>query len=999
MFQTGLYESLITTLIQKKILEHDGEFYIGKKEIEPAEVALRLSQFLSRVLFIALGSVDDTEDKIGKQFQLSNDLIRWLQQYLHDVDLGDNILETEGRLLTAILSLKDPVAANLSEYVQKITPQSGLTQSELFIGSNAGISLESEFKKEILSADEICWLVSFIKWNGIRIFSRELEEFTRNGRKIRIITTTYMGATDPKAIDYLANLPNTEIKISYDTSNDRLHAKSYLFNRITDFNTAYIGSSNISRPAFTNGLEWNIKVTSQEIPHIIRKFQSTFDTYWAAPNFDLYDGTNPEHRARLNEEIGRARGRSIDTGRIVYYDLEPHQFQKVILDRLEAEREVHHRWKNLVVAATGTGKTIISAFDFRRFIQLKPDARLLYVAHREEILRQARQTFRDVLRNGEFGDLWVGDSKPKKYDRLFVSVQTLNLQLPDLHLTENYYDFIIVDEVHHIAAESYRQIINFFAPQILLGLTATPERQDGADILTDFCGTIAAELRLPDAINQQFLCPFQYFGLDDTVDLSNVQWERGHYVPAELTKLYTSNDHRTFHIIRNLQDIVVDITRFKALGFCVSQEHARYMAFKFNEKNISSAVLTSENSEERQKLRNDLVNGKINILFVVDIFNEGVDIPEIDTVLFLRPTESLTIFLQQLGRGLRKLPGKEFLTVLDFVGNARREYDFTQKFRALTGKSHVSIDEEVLNDFPHLPLGCSIILEERAKEIILSNIKNAVYNRSGITLLLRQYREHSSLPLTLKNFLHINPTVSLEDIYKPKINGGGGWNRLCLLAEVKNCQIDLRIEKVISRIIRNRILQCTSRSYLQFIKRMLNADFKWSKTDSIENQFAIMLFSDLWQETGANVGFKSIEEAFGAVAKDPILVEELSDVVEIVMDRLDFIERPMDIGEPCVLMLHARYTRDEILAAFGELSFDRRPPSQSGLVELKDRNLEVLFVTLQKTVKHFSPTTLYQDYALSPTKFHWQSQNIASDERGRGLSYVRQRERTCPISC
>ncbi|WP_319559691.1 DEAD/DEAH box helicase [Marispirochaeta sp.] len=384
------------------------------------------------------------------------------------------------------------------------------------------------------------------------------------------------------------------------------------------------------------------------------------------------------------------------------------------------ERTIHNRYRNLVVAATGTGKTVISAFDFRAFYKKNPSARLLYVAHREEILRQARATFRAVLLQQTFGELWVGGNQPEHFRQLFVTVQILNCRIESLDINPEYFDFIVVDEVHHITAESYRPILNRFNPRILLGLTATPERHDGTDICEDFCGVIAAEIRLPEAINLRYLCPFQYFGVADPVDLSNVHWVKGRYLPSELTKIYMANDQRVGHILRSMEEIIGDLNSIKALAFCVSQDHAKFMAEKFLLKGIKAAVLTSKNSTDRTKLRDYLVRGEINILCVVDIFNKGIDIPEIDTALFLSPTESLTIFLQQLGRGLRLVDGKECLTVLDFVGNAHAEYDFSQKFRALVGKSHISIVDEVQDGFPHLPLGCSIVLHKQAKEVIHS---------------------------------------------------------------------------------------------------------------------------------------------------------------------------------------------------------------------------------------------------------------------------------------
>ena len=443
------------------------------------------------------------------------------------------------------------------------------------------------------------------------------------------------------------------------------------------------------------------------------------------------------------------------------------------------ERTIHHRNKNLVVAATGTGKTIISAFDFKNYLKKNPNAKFLFVAHRKDILIQARTMFAGVLRENNFGELWIDGEEPSNYKAVFASVMTLKNRIGQLQLTENYYDFIIIDEVHHIAANSYRPILDKFKPVILLGLTATPERNDGANILDDFCNTIAAEIRLPEALNRKLLSPFQYFGISDSVDLSNATWQNGRYLPSELSRLYAQNDIRIGEIIQKCKGYLRDFEDVRAIGFCVTKEHASYMAEKFVLAGLKADFIVSGNGRDelRESIKSKFQKKEINYLFVVDIFNEGIDIPEIDTVLFLRPTESLTVFLQQLGRGLRLADNKECLTVLDFVGNARPEYDFEGKFRALIGKTNSSTMEELEREFPHLPLGCSIVLEKKAKEYILENIKNATQlNTNQIINKIINFTHQTTLPLNLKNFCEFYQ-ILIQSIYKR-----GNWSRLCQLA-------------------------------------------------------------------------------------------------------------------------------------------------------------------------------------------------------------------------
>lgn len=982
MQQTGIYEQLITQLIERRL---DRErFYVGERELSAGEASVWLSRFLATILDYAIGSVPSGEDQLQKQIELANELLLWLKKHIQDGDfIEDNLLASQGKILTALYALENPIAANLKQYVEDIFPLTGLTQSELFCGSNAGLSLESELKREILSADKIYWLVSFIKWAGIRIFRKELEAFTASGRQLKVITTSYMGATDAKAVEYLASLPNTEVKLSYNAERERLHAKSYLFVRNTGFHTGYIGSSNLSRSALTNGLEWNLKITSQEIPHIINKSLSTFETYWASNEFERFDG-DVVSIEKLNSALRQQRGQgAIESAH--FFDITPFPHQSEILEQLSVERSVHQRFRNLVVAATGTGKTLISAFDFARFLKVKPGAKFLFVAHREEILKQAQAAYRGVLRNGSFGDLWVGGHTPESYKQLFVSIQTFNNQLDQLKLTPDYYDYVVIDEVHHIAASSYRAVLNCFQPEVLLGLTATPERHDGGDILSDFGGVIAAEIRLPEAINRRHLCPFQYFGIDDDTDLRSIPWSRGRYDIAQLTNLYTHNHSRVGRILVSLREIVTDLSKMKALAFCVSREHAQFMVKELLLKGINADILTSDNSHERQQKQQAIRSGKINVLCVVDIFNEGVDIPEVDTLLFLRPTESLTIFLQQLGRGLRLADGKECCTVLDFVGNSRPEYDFANKFRALIGKSNRAINEEITQGFPHAPLGCRIELSKRTQDMVLNNIRQASMTQSRLIAMIRQFPQHSPLPLTLSNFLAQHPHIDLNELYKR-----GSWAELVAKAqsEVNENTLDESTLKAVKKAIHNRILTCDDHAYLLSLKRLCQTGFSTKETHSRQT---LMCHYDFWQKPGPDIGFESLEQSFAKLSRFGI-TDELSDVLDWQLAQTKHEQALMPGIAEVPLRLHARYAREQILVGFGAATFEYLPPAREGVFVIQEQNIELLFVTLNKNEKQFSPTTMYHDYAISERLFHWQSQNSARSDRGRGNGYIQHRE-------
>ena len=975
----GIYEALITQLISQKLEGlDDTDFYVHTTKLDKEEAARVLSRHLSQTIQYALGLVRE-ENRIERQIEIANKIIQVLKEELHREEFSEDLVAVDGAILNAVFAKVDAHFSDLELHLKDITPYTRLTQSELFTGGNVGLSLESELKKEILSADSIDLLVSFIKFKGVIILEREFQEFTQRGGQLRVITTTYMGASDYKAIQLLSQLDNTEIKISYNTGNERLHAKAYLFKRNTGFDTAYIGSSNFSRSALTDGLEWNLKITTQEVPHIIQKFQKTFDSYWQSDDFELFDDTL--HKEKLIQTLQQGKTSKFEGVNRAFFDLKPFPFQREILERLEVERTVHDRNRNLVVAATGTGKTVISAFDYKRFREASGSAKLLFLAHRKEILEQALSTFRGILRDNNFGALWVDGLVPDTYAHVFASVQTLNNRLDEISLSPEYFDFIVIDECHHLTANSYRGIINYFRPQVLLGLTATPERMDGGDIQEDFYHRIAAEIRLPEALNRKLLSPFQYFGVTDSVDLTQVGWERGRYVASELSAIYTANDRRVGEIIDALNRYTKDPQEVRAIGFCITMEHAAYMAQKFTLAGFKADYLTSANNHNRDVVKSQLRNKEINYLFVVDIFNEGVDIPEIDTVLFLRPTESLTIFLQQLGRGLRLAENKECLTVLDFVGNSRPEYNFEKKFRALIGKTPTPLVKEIEDNFPYLPLGCSIILEKRARQVILDNISAAIgLNRNQILQKIQNFQHQTTLPFSLKNFLDFY-SIPIQSVYKR-----GSWSRLCFEAG-RLPQLEGTNEKELVSAISRKWLACNSLSYLKFILHLAQRGFTLEKPapNPLEAKMLLMLYYDVWQHAGS---FPTLTDSIQAIGQNTVLTSEIIEVLELLIDQIAHKELPILLPFAQPLKVHSRYTRDQILAAFGLSTFDKKSSSREGVVSNKELNFELLFINLIKSEENFSPTTMYDDYAISETLFHWQSQNSAGPETAKGLSYI-----------
>ncbi len=426
----GIYEEIINQKLKNELLDVRFDSYdIGKERLDVEEARKVLSSYISSVTRRALKYVRDNEsdDQLAliNQIQTCNEIIVTLSEKLDDQEFQSLKIAEEGEVLTSLYSKINSIKSiKKNDVIRPITP---ISQSSLFTGSNYEPNMLGELKREILSSDSIDMLVSFIKWSGLRCIIEELKTFTeqRDG-KLRVITTSYMEATDYKAIMELSQLKNTEIKISYDVDRTRLHAKAYLFKRETGFTTAYIGSSNLSNPALTSGLEWNIKVTEKDSFDIVRKFEATFESYWNDREFKGFNREEEEDQKRLRLALSKDKEKIKNDINFVL-DIQPYFYQKEILEKLQVEREIFGRMKNLVVAATGVGKTVISAFDYKRFKQNNRNShRLLFVAHREEILKQSRDTFRAILKDANFGELMVGNNLPNDLDHLFVSIQSFN---------------------------------------------------------------------------------------------------------------------------------------------------------------------------------------------------------------------------------------------------------------------------------------------------------------------------------------------------------------------------------------------------------------------------------------------------------------------------------------------------------------------------------------------------------------------------------------------
>jgi len=946
----GVYDHVVTNGLARRLTLVDDDL-IKRHELDPEdshEVFTRHVAALTQRALQAVGG--DGAERIRRQVGLVNRIAVAITDEVRGAVEPDDLLGAPHQLLAAIVR-RPPAPAPVTF---PDLPETPLSTGALLTNGRGQPRIGTEVGREMASADEVDLLCAFIKWHGVRLIEDPVRELIARGGQLRIITTTYMGATDQRALERLVEL-GADIRISYEARTTRLHAKAWLFRRAPGTSTAYVGSSNLSKSALVDGLEWNVRLSQLEQAPIFETFQNTFDTYWSDPGFESYDPARDA--ARLRSALAAESGRTaLDLPlAITTLDVRPYGYQQEILERLAAERTVHGHYRNLVVMATGTGKTVVAALDYKRLRQAGGVASLLFVAHQSQILEQSLSVFRQVLDLSTFGELFVGGERPQRWEHVFASVQSLH-QLDLNELDPARFDMVIVDEFHHAEAPTYARLLNHLRPAVLLGLTATPERSDGQDIRHWFDGRTAVELRLWEALERQLLAPFQYFGIHDNVDLSRLRWKRGlGYDTSALDDVYTGHDARARLVLKATNDIA-DLNRMRAIGFCVSIGHAEYMAATFKKAGVPAVALTSriDRATQREAIE-QLKLGTIKILFTVDLFNEGVDLPTVDTILLLRPTESATIFLQQLGRGLRLADDKPCLTVLDFIGAQHAEFRFDLRYRALTGASRRGLARDIERDFPTLPAGCHIHLDRVAKSLVLKNLQAALTVRRPD--LVKELRRLGNV--SLPEFL-TETGLELEDLYRSR--SIGGWTGLRKSAGLAP---DDGADDAAMTATMGRLLHIDDLDRLDRLRRL-----------STESPLTDRL---------AQVINHALSERIATFARNPERLAELRQVADILEARIQRVTGPIDPSGWLPLRVHARYSKNEACAAFGIAN-----PTQfrEGVKWVEEENADIFFVTLTKTEGHYSPTTMYRDWAETPRIFHWDSQSTTSARSKTGQRYV-----------
>ena len=524
-----------------------------------------------------------------------------------------------------------------------------------------------KLKQSFKTATTIDIIVSFLMESGVKLLLQDLKEALNRGVKIRILTGNYLKITQPQALYLLKSELKDKVDLRfYNNPNKSFHPKAYMFHNPID-SEIYIGSSNISRGALTSSIEWNYRFLKSTAPNDFKVFYDTFEDLFNNHSLIITDEVLKDYskqwtRPNIYKDIEKEESKEDNVINI----FEPRGAQIEALYSLEKSREEGFD-KGLVVAATGIGKTYLSAFDSAKY------NKILFVAHREEIIKQAAQSFKNVRNSDDIG-FFYSNQKDTKNSFIFALVQTLGKEqyLNEEYFSKDYFDYIIVDEFHHAVSSNYKKIIDYFTPKFLLGLTATPERLDSKDVFALCDYNMVYEVRLKDAINKGWLVPFRYYGIyDETVNYEDIDYKNGKYDDKQLEEALMLNKRGEVILNHYLK-----YNSKRAIGFCTSRHHAEYMAKVFNENNIPSAAVYSgekgEYSEERNIALSKLTSGELKVIFSVDMFNEGLDVPAIDMVMFLRPTQSPTIFLQQLGRGLRKFKDKKYLNALDFIGNYKK---------------------------------------------------------------------------------------------------------------------------------------------------------------------------------------------------------------------------------------------------------------------------------------------------------------------------------------
>lgn len=979
----GLYDKLISLPLAQALDELGSSRKSNKSQLDPEEAPERLANALAGLLTQLLDDIasgGDESERAMRQIALVNDLLGQLRKQagLSMLELPD--FDQPPQILRAIHpSIRTPSS-----------PETGLALPWLFTAGKGTPSLLNELRHELSSCDQVDILVSFITVSGVRKLFDILQSATavdsqnRPRTRVRVLTTTYTGATELEAIDYLARLAGCELKVSLDGRRTRLHAKAWLFHRVTGFGCAYVGSANLSGAALLGGLEWTVKFTEHGQAAMFARAKAHFESLWNDSEFQAYDPDNADHRAGLSQALRREAG-EYTSATTTFFDLQPKDYQRAMLEQLAVERH-HGRTRNLIVAATGTGKTVVAAFDYRATcLRVGGHPRLLFVSHRREILQQAMKTYREVLRDHGFGEFLADGAEPVRRDHLFATIDSVCARRLVAECGQEFWHTVVVDECHRLAANRFDEFVRSVRPQILLGLTATPERSDGKAILPYFenrlDGSPAVELRLWHALDLQLLCPFEYYGCDDTSDFSEVPWDK----PGEreaLDRVVTGNDVRAKLVLDEWRRLTANPRQTKTIAFCVSVAHAEFMTRCFNDAGLPAVcVVGATDPDVRRRAPQRLASGEVCALVTCDLYNEGVDLPSVDTLLLLRPTQSPVLFQQQIGRGLRLFENKQSCLVLDFVGRHRVDFRFDRLFSMITGLSRSQLVSAVETGFSTLPPGCHIQLQPLARAQVLQSLRSTISQswRRVRTELQGYVALHGRSAVVLADFLR-EQALEPEEIYRD--SEPSGWTALCRDVGVVKGPEGPEDGYFGRRFAA--LLHVEDPEQIDLLRKVSQPSTLAESLTETERR-RLQMFA--YQVDGQARQVGSGEAFLHRLAACPALRSELRELADVLHARAAVLPRSIPGLEDLPLCLHAGYEIREILTAVGWLTAGRRPPFQAGVLALPGRKVELFFVTLDKS-KGYHDRIAYHDYAISPERFHWQSQNAAGPRTAAGRRYL-----------
>ena len=687
-------------------------------------------------------------------------------------------------------------------------------------------------KQELLNCKKFYFIVSFIRYSGIQLLISTLDELGKQGIQGEIITSVYLNITDSKALQKLLSYKNIKVKI-YNNSNESFHTKAYLFEK-EKYHSVVIGSSNISQSALYSAEEWNVKLTDSSFFNIYKKSLNQFEKLWHSNEAieltqDFIDEYEKYKKSINAQNTFDYRKTKIEQEN----EFVPNSMQKRVLQKLK-ETRINGNKKGLVISATGTGKTYLAAMDIKQFFEINSNTenklfkindkksktsniKFLFIAHREELLENAINVFSKILKidKNEFGKIYGG---LKEIDKsiIFASIQSLRNCYNEFKTS--FFDYIIVDEFHHSMSDSYLKTLSYFNPKFLLGLTATPKRMDGKDILLLCDYNVVDEIGIKEALEEDLIVPFHYFGVNDyTINYDNIPYKNGKYNEKILLENLLLNT-RTDYIVEKINKFGFDGDELSAVAFCQNIEHAFFMKEEFSKKGYKSAVITANtSSNERSEILEKFKNKKIEILCVVDILNEGIDIPTINLLLFLRPTMSSTIFIQQIGRGLRKAKNKDFVTIIDFIGNHKKDYLLINYFSSEVDNKDTlftkkeKIINEIKNQFSNIPKSCYVELDRICQNRIIEKIEKI--NFSSKNILKEMYSSYKQeIGKSEDEFLQIADFDTNIELFQ----------ELCLkMHSFYNAQLQFENSKIFENENEKNPLNTTEIEFLEYLEKKI----------------------------------------------------------------------------------------------------------------------------------------------------------------------------------